>query len=255
MTVPYLILIRRVIERWMVFVAYQIFNLVAWVFNCWGKTLPKVGSFFLYVSLVSMITITITVLATSSPKQNAKFVFANFVNNTGWESNTIAFIVGLINPNWSFACLDSATHLAEEVPKPERNIPFAIMGTVAIGFITAFTYSISMFFSMTDLDQLVNTPTLVPILELYYQATGSRAGATFMVFLICFTGLGCQVACHTWQARLCWSFARDRGLPGSHLWAQVHPGMGIPFYAHCMSCVVVAILGLLYIGSTTAFNR
>lgn len=239
----------------MVFVAYQIFNLVAWVFNCWGKTLPKVGSFFLYVSLVSMIAITITVLATSSPKQNAKFVFANFVNNTGWESNTIAFIVGLINPNWSFACLDSATHLAEEVPKPERNIPFAIMGTVAIGFGTAFIYSISMFFSMTDLDQLVNTPTLVPILELYYQATGSKAGATLMVFMVCFTGLGCQVACHTWQARLCWSFARDRGLPGSHLWAQVHPKMGIPFYAHCVSCLVVAILGLLYIGSTTAFNR
>ncbi|KAH0613863.1 uncharacterized protein H6S33_005749 [Morchella sextelata] len=210
--------------------------------------------FFLYVSLVSMITITITVLATSSPKQNARFVFANFVNNTGWESNAIAFIVGLINPNWSFACLDSATHLAEEVPRPERNIPFAIMGTVAIGFFTAFIYSISMFFSMNNLDELVFSSTLVPILELYYQATGSKAGATFLEFMICFTGLGCQIACHTWQARLCWSFARDRGLPGSHLWSQVHPKMGIPFYAHSMSCFVVALLGLLYIGSTTAFN-
>lgn len=243
-----------VIERWMVFIAYQIFNLFAWLFNCWGKTLPAVGSFFLYVSLVSMITITITVLATSSPKQNARFVFANFVNNTGWESNAIAFIVGLINPNWSFACLDSATHLAEEVPRPERNIPFAIMGTVAIGFSTAFIYSISMFFSMNNLDELVFSSTLVPILELYYQATGSKAGATFLEFMVCFTGLGCQIACHTWQARLCWSFARDRGLPGSRFWSQVHPKMGIPFYAHSMSCFVVALLGLLYIGSTTAFN-
>jgi len=239
----------------MVFVAYQIFNLFAWFFNCYGKTLPKVASFFLYVSLTSFTVITITVLATSSPKQDAKFVFANFVNNTGWESNAIAFIVGLINPNWSFACLDSATHLAEEVPHPERNIPFAIMGTVAIGFVTAFLYSIAMFFSMKNLDELVNTATLVPILELYRQATGSKPAAIFLEFLICFTGLGCQIACHTWQARLCWSFARDRGLPGSQYWSQVHPTMGIPFYAHTMSCLIVALLGLLYIGSSTAFNR
>ncbi|PWW73672.1 hypothetical protein C7212DRAFT_284584 [Tuber magnatum] len=243
-----------VIERWMVFIAYQVFNLCAWFFNCYGKALPKIGSFFLYVSLTSFTVITITVLATSSPKQNAKFVFANFVNNTGWDSNAIAFIVGLINPNWSFACLDSATHLAEEVPRPERSIPFAIIGTVVIGFVTAFLYSIAMFFSMTNLDELVNTATLVPVLELYRQATGSKPAAIFLEFLICFTGLGCQIATHTWQARLCWSFARDRGLPGSRYWSQVHPTMGIPFYAHTMSCIIVALLGLLYIGSTTAFN-
>jgi choline transport protein len=145
--------------------------------------------------------------------------------------------------------------LAEEVPDPQRNIPFAIMGTIAIGFFTSFLYSISMFFSMQDLNQLVNTPTLTPILELYYQATGSIPGATFMEFLICFTGLGCQVACHTWQARLCWSFSRDRGLPGSRYWVKVHPKMGVPWNAHTFSCIIVGLLGLLYIGSTTAFNR
>ncbi|KAA8904970.1 amino acid/polyamine transporter I [Sphaerosporella brunnea] len=242
------------IERWMVFIAYQIFNFVAYLFNCYGKSLPAVGSFFLYVSLVSFVTITVTVLAKSSPKREAKFVFATFVNNTGWESGAIAFIVGLINPNWSFSCLDSATHLAEEVPHPERNIPFAIMGTIAIGFFTSFVYSVSMFFSMKNLDDLVSTPTWTPILELYRQATDSVPAATFMEFLICFTGLGCQVACHTWQARLCWSFSRDRGLPGSRYWVKVHPKMGVPWNAHTMSCFIVGLLGLLYIGSTTAFN-
>lgn len=238
----------------MTFVAYQIFNFIAFLFNCYGRALPTIGSAFMYISLASFTIITITVLAKSGPKQEAKFVFANFQNATGWSSNAIAFIVGLINPNWSFACLDSATHLAEEVLQPERVIPIAIMGTVAIGFTTAFLYSIAMFYSMTDLDKLVNTPTLVPILELYHQALGSRAGATGLEFLICLTGLGCQIACHTWQARLCWSFARDRGLPGSRYWSQVDPRMGIPFYAHAMSCVLVGLLGALYIGSVTAFN-
>ena len=240
----------------MVFVAYQIFNFVAFLFNCYGRALPTIGSAFMYISLASFSIITITVLVKSAGNyQDAKFVFANFQNQTGWSSGAIAFIVGLINPNWSFACLDSATHLAEEVANPERVIPIAIMGTVAIGFTTALCYSIAMFFSMNDLDSLISTPTLVPILELYHQALGTVSGATGLEFLICLTGLGCQIACHTWQARLCWSFARDRGLPGSRYWAQVHPTMHIPFNAHAMSCTLVGILGALYIGSVTAFNR
>lgn len=89
----------------MVFVVYQIFNFVAYIFNCYGKTLPGVANFFLFVSLVSFVTITIAVLAKSSSKKDAKFVFGTFVNNTGWESGGIAFIVGLINPNWAFSCL------------------------------------------------------------------------------------------------------------------------------------------------------
>lgn len=89
----------------MVFVAYQIFNFFAFLFNCYGKILPAVGNFFLYVSLCSFAIITITVLAKSPVKKDATFVFATFVNNTGWESSGIAFLVGLMNPNWSFSCL------------------------------------------------------------------------------------------------------------------------------------------------------
>lgn len=128
------------------------------------------------------------------------------------------------------------------------------MGTIVIGFLTSFTYVISMFFSMQDLAELTDTLTGVPILELYRQATGSVPLATFLEFLICFTGLGCQIACHTWQARLCWSFSRDRGLPGSRYWSVVHPKLQIPFNAHAMSSAIVGVLGVLYLGSTTAFN-
>ena len=239
----------------MVFVAYQIFNFVAFLFNCYGKVLPRIGSAVIYISLASFTITTLAVLAKASPKQDAKFVFANFQNETGWESSAIAFILGLINSNWAFACLDAATHLAEEVANPEKVIPTAIMGTVVIGFVTSFIYSIVMFFSIKDLSELVATPTLVPTLELYRQALGSVSGAIALEFLVCLTGLGCQIACHTYQARLCWSFSRDRGLPGSRYWSKIDKRMGVPFYAHLMSCTLVSILGALHIGSTTAFNR
>lgn len=166
-----------------------------------------------------------------------------------------AFIVGLINTNWAFACLDCATHMAEEVVRPEKMIPIAIMGTVAIGFVTAWFYSVAMFFSIDNLQELFDTETGVPILALYYQALGSRAGAIALESLIIATGVGCLIASQTWQCRLCWSFARDRGLPFSQYLSKVDKKLDVPLRAHVFTSVVVAILGCLYLGSYTAFNR
>ena len=239
---------------WHVFVAYEVVNVFCFVFNCYAKSLPTIAHISLYTSLISFVVILITVPAAAPTHQNAKFVFANFVNNTGWGANGIAFIVGLINTNWAFACLDCATHLAEEVAQPERQIPIAIMGTVAIGFTTSWFYAIALFFSMNNLDDLFNTPTLVPVLELFHQALNNIAGAIVLEALVMATGIWCLVASHTWQSRLCWSFARDNGLPGSKYLAKVDPRLDVPVWAHFVSCLLVAVLGCLYLGSYTAFN-
>jgi choline transport protein len=244
----------RVIKPWHVIVVYQLINFLSFFMNCYGRILPTLGTCTLYISLVSFAIILITVPAKAPTHESAKFVFATFINSTGWPQNGIAFIVGLINCNWAFACLDCATHLAEEVPRPEKMIPIAIMGTVAIGFVTAWFFSISMMFSLNDLASVTSTATYVPILELFYQAIGNRAGAIVLEALIIATGVGCLIACHTWQSRLCWSFARDRGLPGHQYLRKVHHGLDVPIIAHAVSCFIVACVGLLYLGSYAAFN-
>ncbi|KAL8677101.1 MAG: hypothetical protein Q9186_006439 [Xanthomendoza sp. 1 TL-2023] len=243
-----------VIEPWHVFVGYQVVNIFAFFFNCYGGILPAMGQLAFWTSLVSFLVILITVPAKAPTHQNAKFVFANFVNNTGWSQNGIAFIVGLINTNWAFACLDCATHLSEEIARPEKMIPVAILGTVAIGFATSWTYSVALFFSMKDVDGLVATSTKVPILALFYQAIGSKGGAIALEALIMVTGIGCQISCHTWQSRLAWSFARDGGIPFSSYFSQVDRQLNVPIRAHFLSCVIVTIVGCLYLASYTAFN-
>ncbi|PWY80900.1 amino acid transporter [Aspergillus sclerotioniger CBS 115572] len=241
-------------QPWHTVVAYQIINFFAFLFNCVGKLLPTVATTTLYISLLSFTIILITVPAASPSHASPSFVFTHFVNSTGWPSDGIAFLVGLINPNWVFACLDSATHLAEEVSHPERSIPIAILSTVLIGFLTSWTYCISIFFSLTDLDPILSSPTGVPILALFYQALHNKPAAIVLESLILVTGIGCQIACHTWQSRLCWSFARDKGLPCPSFLARIHPTLDIPLNAHSTSCFIVGLLGLLYLGSSTAFN-
>ena len=246
--------VRSVILPWHVWVAYLVINVFAFIWNCNAKTLPIIAQISLFTSLISFFVILVTVPAKAPTHQNARFVFANFVNNTGWSANGIAFIVGLINTNYSFACLDCATHLAEEVHRPEKMVPIAILGTVAIGFVTSWFFSIGLFFSMDSLADLQTTPTLVPILALFNQALKSTAGAIVLEALVIATGIWCLVASHTWQSRLCWSFARDGGLPFSKFLSHVNPRVDVPLRAHFVSCVIVTVLGLLYLGSYTAFN-
>ena len=246
--------VQSAILPWHVWVAYLLINIFAFVWNCNAKTLPIIAQISLFTSLISFFVILVTVPAKAPTHQNARFVFANFVNNTGWSANGIAFIVGLINTNYSFACLDCATHLAEEVHRPEKMVPIAILGTVAIGFVTSWFFSIGLFFSMDSLADLQTTPTLVPILALFDQALKSTAGAIVLEALVIATGIWCLVASHTWQSRLCWSFARDGGLPFSKFLSHVNPRVDVPLRAHFVSCVIVTVLGLLYLGSYTAFN-
>ncbi|KAI3402396.2 hypothetical protein KGF56_004804 [Candida oxycetoniae] len=245
----------KTIQSWQVFIAYEITNLSLIVFNIWEKPLPLISTVALYTSLSSFIIIIITVLAMHEGDfQKPSFVFVEFQNGTGWSSGAIAFIVGLINPNWSFSCLDAATHIAEESLNPAVQVPQAILLTVIVGFLTAFPYCIAIFFCIKDLDAIFNSNTGVPIMDIFYQSTNSKAAALGLQMLVMLTAYTCNIAIHTWQARICWSFARDGGLPFSKFLARVNSKTGTVINAHLFSCFWNGIIGFIYLGSSTAFN-
>jgi hypothetical protein len=43
----------------------------------------------------------------------------------------------------------------------------------------------------SDLEKVTNTPTMYPIIEVLYEATGSKAGTVFMMMIIYFV-IGCS---------------------------------------------------------------
>lgn len=110
--------------------------------------------------------IIITCLSRTSSFNSSEFVWTTFINNTGWKSNAVVFLTGLANPNFMFAGIDGAVHLAEEVADAAKFVPRALMSTVVIGFVTAFGFSLSMLYSLNDFDKVVNSLTgwVTPIL-------------------------------------------------------------------------------------------
>ncbi|KAI5964714.1 uncharacterized protein KGF55_001783 [Candida pseudojiufengensis] len=243
------------IKSWQIFLCYEIFLILLIPFNLWERPLPAISTATLYISLLSFFIIIVVVLSMHSGEfQDAKVVFTEFNNSTGWNSSAIAFIIGLVNPNWAFSCLDAATHIAEETLHPETQIPIAIIGTVVVGFITAFSYCVAMFFSINDIEGIMTSNTGVPIMDIFYQATSSKAAAVGLQCLILLTAFSCNIGCHTWSSRIAYSFSRDNGLPFSKYWAKVNERTGTVVNAHVMSCVLNGIIGLIYLGSSSAFN-
>jgi choline transport protein len=91
-------------------------------------------------------------------------------------------------------------------------------------------------------------------MEVYYQALSNRGGAAFFTFWILFIYFGATIALVVTSGRLLWAFARDNGLPYSSVFAKTHPTLKVPVNATLLTAGFCILYGLIYIGSTTAFN-
>ena len=118
---------------------------------------------------------------------------------------------------------------------------------------TGFIFLSVLLFVLTDLDS-VNTSAAGPLLEILYQATNNKAGATCLLMfpLICL--LFATVGIMTTSSRMTWAFARDGGLPFSRVFAKVHKTLDTPVNALILTTVLVIIFGCIFLGSTSAFN-
>ena len=73
------------------------------------------------------------------------------------------------------------------------------------------------------------------------------------VFMI---GVFCAISICCAASRATWSFARDKAIPYSTFFGKVNHGFleGVPLSAYLLSTMVQVLLGLIFLGSSTAFN-
>ncbi|PKY00619.1 amino acid transporter [Aspergillus campestris IBT 28561] len=242
-------------QAWHIFLIYQAVNILILLYNIYlMKRTSWIHDVGFVVSLSLFIIITIT-CATRAPGHNSStFVWTNFVNDSGWSSDGIVFLTGLANPNFMYAGIDGAIHLAEECSNAVTTVPLALFSTSLIGFVTAFAFSISMVYSLVDLDAIINTPTGVPIYEIWYQATRSSTAATVFLAGLLAVSLFALNGCVQTASRLTWSYARDNALLGSSYIGQLHPRHNVPVWALVANSAVIFIIGCIYLGSDTAFH-
>lgn len=205
------------------------------------------------LSLGAFFTIAIACLAISSPKQSTSYVWGTFYNPTGWSSDGVVFLTGLVSSNYMYAGLDGAIHLAEDCANAAVAVPRAIISVIGIGFVTTFLFTIAMIYSISNFEAVAATPTGEPIFELWRQACKSGGAATTFTIVLCFIGFFALNAGMQTSSRLTWAFARDDAMILSKWLRRVHPTMGIPIWAYLFNDVLIIAILCIYLGSTAAF--
>jgi amino acid permease (GABA permease) len=242
-------------NQWQTVLMFWAVMLVCMSVNIFGaKYLDLINKICIYWTASSVVIILIVLLSMADTKRNAKFVFGHYdASASGWPSGW-AFFVGLLQAAYTLTGYGMVAAMCEEVAYPEREVPKAIVLSVAAAGVTGVIYLIPILFVLPDVQLLLEVANGQPIGLLFKTVTGSAGGGFGLLFLILgilfFAGTGALTA----ASRCTYAFARDGAIPGSRYWKTVDKRFNIPLGALILSTVVDCLLGLIYFGSSAAFN-
>jgi choline transport protein len=114
-------------------------------------------------------------------------------------------------------------------------------------------FLVAVCFCIGDITTVAETPTLVPLIQIYFDSTNSNAGACILATLIVIVDLGCANALLAEGSRSLYAFARDRGLPFSSFISRVETKHQVPVIAICLGTVIQMAFNSIYFGTVTGF--
>jgi amino acid transporter len=213
-------------------------RLVAWLNDC---------SVAVHIAGVLLIAGAVLIFA---PKQPVRFFFATATQSKyryGW-----AFILGLLQAQWTMTGFDASAHASEETVDPRRRVPWGMVMSVAVSAVVGYLLLFALTLALRDIPSALHAtdsqgnhvPAVFAILE---QSLGSRAGSLASA-LAAMAMWFCGLSTITSNSRTVYAFARDAGMPLSSLWRRVSPKHGTPAPAIWFS-VVTAFAALVYSGA------
>jgi amino acid transporter len=128
---------------------------------------------------------------------------------------------------------------------------------MGVTYILGWLFNIVLTFCMGDPAELLASPIVQPVAQLYYNSLGKGAGIFFTVCAFIVLQFVCFTATQA-LARTVFAFSRDRLIPGSRLWTKVNKFTGTPILAVWFSvfwCIAINLIALgSYIAIAGVFN-
>ncbi|KAJ5166877.1 uncharacterized protein N7482_005658 [Penicillium canariense] len=244
-----------VASAWQTVLMFWAVMLVCTLVNIFcSRYLDLINKICIFWTAASVIIILIVLLTMADHLNSGEFVFTEYDSSqSGWPAGW-AFFVGLLQAAYTLTGYGMVAAMCEEVQNPHREVPKAIvLSVVAAGF-TGLLFLIPVLFAMPNVEKLRQVASGQPIGTLFKEVTGSAGGGFALLFLILgimmFAGIGSLTA----ASRCTYAFARDGAIPGFRLWRRVNKKLNVPVWAIILSAGVDCLLGLIYFGSTAAFN-
>jgi amino acid transporter len=186
-----------------------------------------------------------------APLQPPVFLF-DAINSNGRSPYWWAFLLGLLQAQWTFTGFDASAHLAEETKDPRRRAPWGIVLSVAVSGIVGYLLLLALTLAIRDIPSVLGardasgnpTPAAIAIFQ---SALGARFG-NGMAALASMAMWFCGLSCITSASRSLYSLARDNGTPFSGWLRRVHPEHGTPGPA-IWTIVAASLIAMLWTGA------
>ncbi|KAH7034674.1 amino acid/polyamine transporter I [Microdochium trichocladiopsis] len=242
-------------EPWQAFltvVACAVFGVVlnVWLFRWY----PYITTFMVFFINVGTLYVFVTLLVRANPKASASQVFVDVVNETGWESLGVVFLIGFLPGCVAISCFDTAAHMAEEMEIPERQVPQVMIGASSLCALTAIPMILVFLFCTVAPENLLAPLGGQPVFQVFIDGFASDALVAIALAIYCVVYLSSVPAAIATASRLVWSFAKHGGIPFRGWVGRVDPAREIPINAVYLTAGISTLIGLLVLGPTTVLN-
>ncbi|CDS13967.1 hypothetical protein LRAMOSA06140 [Lichtheimia ramosa] len=237
---------------------YGIFLVIAFIHGLINSSSIKYNGFFNNVSLVwhliGTLIIVIVGLAMTPNKASGKWVFTYFHNGTGFSSDGYAFLIGLLQSQYTLSGFDSAAQMSEETKDAARSAPLGILYAIGTAGVFGFIFMLAVNFCVQDFQaQIVDTNITPQMTKVFLDGVGYNLTVFFCVIVMgamFFSGSALTLG----SSRLAYAFARDQAMPFSKYLSRINKRTKTPIYAVWGNILFAVIVGLLSIINSTAYN-
>ncbi|KIW46710.1 uncharacterized protein PV06_02358 [Exophiala oligosperma] len=189
------------------------------VLIAWAQAL---ASAMIVITNAGIIFIAVSLLVQAHPKQSARSVFVDVVNESGWPSKGVVFFLGLLPGSTAINGFDSAAHMVEEMPDPARQVPQVMVGNAFLSGLSGIPMVIIFCFCITNVDNLLAPVGGVTIIQIFKDSLHNDALFVVSSVIYILVTIVAATACTTTCSRVWWSFSEHNGLPLHSWFAVIH---------------------------------
>ncbi|MDQ3264934.1 MAG: amino acid permease [Myxococcota bacterium] len=174
-----------------------------------------------------------------APRQDLGFLTTRFTSEA--YPYSYAFLIALLQAQWTFTGYDASAHVTEETRDPGRNAPWGIFLSVLVSAIVGYVMLLGVTLAIQDLPATAAASN--PFIHILRTALGEGLGNA-LVWIVMGAMWFCGLASITSNSRMLYAFARDRGLPLSGYLSRVSPRFRSPHVAVWASTLCALLVAL-----------
>jgi amino acid transporter len=187
-----------------------------------------------------------------APKQPPSFLLSTVTSNTENFPYWWAFILGLLQAQWTLSGYDSSASVSEETVDARLTAPWGMVIAVVVSGFAGYIMLLALTLAIKDIPSALSAtdaqgnaiPAVVAILSQSLGTTYGAAVSMLAAMAMWFCGLSAVTGC----SRVIYAFARDGGLPFADVLKKVEPVHRTPTAAIWFT-VLAAFAAAVYSGA------